>query len=241
MYPEQEGELELVGVGNARESSRLSELPPAQESRASGRARSPGAGTAGGPQAPAVGATGRGATADLHLPGLEPVTALDLLQTAGRARRRCGESGRRLAVLDGWSEFLASRMPPECEFVSPTFRDRFDTKGDLKPDPATPRSAFSKVHKTFRDLELGGPTFWVAEPHKWRETVHLHGVIRHLCASEHDRLFRLWVHRHGGIKILPANPGAIPYVLKYVFKQECCARHDWVDLSGLRILRGVEA
>lgn len=171
---------------------------------------------------------------ELRLPGLAPVTAADLMQPARRARRECGEKGDRLAVLDGWSEFLADKYPPDCDFVTLTFRDRFGPHGNLIVDPATPKGAFQKVHQVFRDLELHSPTFWASEPHKWRETLHLHGLTRRLDPVEHDLLFRVWLHRHGMLKILPANPAAVPYVLKYVFKQESCGRFDWIDLGGLR-------
>jgi len=164
--------------------------------------------------------------------GLESVSAADLMKSTRKARRECDEEGRRLAVLDSWSDFLASKMPAECDFVTFTWRE---TKDPMKPKGHyTPKGCFRDVRKVFKDCSILTPSFWVAEPHRWREVLHVHGLIRRLNPIEHDLLFRCAVHRFGRTQILPANPAAFPYVCKYLFKDACCGKHDYIDLSGLR-------
>lgn len=168
----------------------------------------------------------------LNLPGMEWVSAADFMKSTRKARRECGETGHRLLVLDSWSDFLASKMPPESDFVTYTWRE---TKDPMRPKGHyTPKGCFRDVRKLAKDCRILTPSFYVAEPHRWLETLHVHGLIRHLNPTEHDLLFRCAVHRFGRTQILPANPAAFPYVCKYMFKEACCSRHDYIDLSGLR-------
>jgi len=125
-------------------------------------------------------------------------------------------------------------MPAECDFITLTFRDKCDDRGNPRIHAATPKAVFRLAHDVFRDCGIKTATFWVAEPHRWRENLHVHGIVGKLPPGLHDKLFRVWLHRHGGIYILPANPAALPYVCKYMFKDACCGRFDWIDMSGLR-------
>lgn len=165
----------------------------------------------------------------LHIPGLEPITA-DLLMSKRRARRECGEKGHRLAVLDGWSELLGWNYGEEADFVTLTWNEKNGKNDGIY----TPKAAFRKTHKVLKDAEIRTPSFLVTEPHQWRDIVHIHGLTRHLESGERNRFFLYWLHSCGTLTIRRSNAQAVPYLLKYLFKETTCGRYDWIDLSGLR-------
>lgn len=139
-----------------------------------------------------------------------------------------------LALLDDYSHLFESLLPAECDFITITWRHVVDERGNLKHGYGRPQGAFSAVHRLFRDLRIQSPTLWAAERPKWAgEAVHLHGLSRRLTPLENEGVFRLSLQRFGRTQIRAASPGAFPYVCKYLFKNDSCGRHDWLDLSGL--------
>lgn len=188
------------------------------------------------------GAGGAAPGAGLHLEGMTPLSAADLLVSPRKARRACGESGKTLALLDDYSEFFARHLPPESDFVTWTWRDVATDQqfiGKTKHRQKihgyrTPPGAFRAVHRLLRDCDVQTPSLLAAERVSGCEAVHIHGLTRHLDGADRNAVFVTSVKRFGSIKILAANPAAFPYVCKYLFKSDSCARFDWLDLSGLR-------
>lgn len=190
---------------------------------------------------------GSGAVASdsVHLPGMRPVSAGDLLDPR-KARRRCGETGATLRLLDEYSRFFSELLPAESDFVTFTWRE-------LPPAPEhigkrrgrsrirgyrTPKKAFRAVHGMLRDCHVRTPSLLAAERCPGAECVHVHGLVRHLTGADRNAVFVTAVRQFGSTRILPAHPAAFPYVCKYLFKHDSCGRHDWLDLSGLHARAG---
>lgn len=188
------------------------------------------------PRTAAGGAGGDAGEVLASLFDLEQISLEDLTSSVPKARRHCGLSDERLRVLDGYSELLAGKLPAESDFVTITRRPSrmLDRRGAPVVRWGTPKAAFRDVHRLFRDCDVQTPSFWVCEPHRWHDELHVHGLVRRLNPGENQRLFLTSLHRFGRTSIRPANAGAVPYVCKYLFKDACCGRHDYLDFSGLK-------
>lgn len=149
-----------------------------------------------------------------------------------RLARRSALGCAHLDVLDAYSSWLSEQFPDGATFVTLTYSD----ENGAKRSAYTPRSCFRDAHRWRNDLKLPRPFLFAAEPHRWRDFLHLHGLVAPMDEAQMRLAAAYWESDRGFARLLPANAGAFPYVTKYSFKNTGpSSRHECLDLSGLRI------
>lgn len=151
------------------------------------------------------------------------------LASRSHARRLAARAvdARELHILDAYADWFQERFPEGATFATLTYSD----KAGHKHNAYSPKACFRDVHKWLKLLNYGGESVWVCEPHRWRDILHLHGVMGPLSPERNNEAFTLWLRTRGRCQLRVATPGAIPYVCKYAFKN---GGQDYLDLSRLR-------
>jgi hypothetical protein len=134
-----------------------------------------------------------------------------------------------LDLLDTWADWLEEQFPDGATFVTLTYSD----ENGAKRSAYTPRSCFRDARAWRSDLKLPRPFMFAAEPHRWRDILHLHGLLVPMDEAERRLASAYWEADRGFARLLPATPGAFPYVTKYAFKAAPGPGHDCLDLGGL--------
>ena len=168
----------------------------------------------------------------------------ELVQDEKAARRYASRDSSRaeMAMKDAWSEWLETLFPGDTWFLTLTYSDANGKR--LKA--YTPRSCFGDAHRWLKACEYREQSLFVTEPHRWRDILHLHGLLASGSSmpggdGEAAALARgLWEQSAGFARLSPAVPAAFPYVCKYAMKSGPGAGSDCVDLSGLRRQGGNE-
>ena len=160
----------------------------------------------------------------------------ELASNERRARRACASrsSAEDMRIRDAWAEWLPDFFPGDAWFTTLTYSD----PNGKRLKAYTPRSCFGDAHRWLMEAEYKGPSLNVVEPHKYRDILHLHGLLAAGSSmpggDEEARLLRgLWEATRGFARISPAVPAAFPYVTKYALKSAPGNGADCVDLQGL--------
>lgn len=154
-----------------------------------------------------------------------------MLKRPERARAGCSElRAKHRATLDGWAEWLGQQFPDGSTFATLTYSD---INGAAR-SAYTPQSCFRDAHRWVREFGNVGSFFLVAEPHKHRSILHLHGLVQPMDLETAREAAAVWEQDRGYARLLPAVAGAFPYVVKYTLKTPAGAGHDCIDLGGLR-------
>jgi hypothetical protein len=188
----------------------------------------------GTPSAPGVHGH-RASEADRGTPGAEePEPYLDLfpadLLLDEKAAIRW--AGGRTPLLDSWADFVGAQFPGGATFCTFTYSEK---EGDRRKC-YSPRSTFADLHRFFDEVGYRGRFFFVVEPHRYRDILHLHGLVYGMDEVQRHRWFGYWKSSRGRCRLVPATPRAMPYCCKYALKR-ADKRGDWLDLSGLRRVR----
>jgi hypothetical protein len=125
---------------------------------------------------------------------------------------------------EAWVAWLAPRFPAGSAYFTGTYSDDYGLPHGLM--------LARNVHHDFRrflvERELMGHEFIDGvEQHKYRDVLHLHGIIQGDFSDLDRRLLKAeWERERGYARVLPVLDGCASYVTKYALKGDT-EHFDW--------------